>query len=269
MIRDWKRESGSVVTEASVVLPVFFIAVMLIVNFINIFSLHNKIQFAINSVAHEIAGYSYISSALNIHQTVNGISEDGNDYTERIDHSSNDILECIGSIQTLKGDTETLVSQVTEPDVSQQGVEDVVNQGKQVVDDVNDVGEKAQEVIADGKDIMEHPKETLIGAGYIGYDALLYTVRNGIGAVTAEGLIGKHLTDEYLEAYGVSGALDFSDSSVFNDENSKMVDIVVKYDVDLSVFGVVFREKNPKLSFVQRVTVPAWLDGDGQPVPDK
>ena len=53
-----KKEQGSVVVEATIALPVFFVAILLVINFIKIFCVHNRIQFAINSAAHEIASYS-------------------------------------------------------------------------------------------------------------------------------------------------------------------------------------------------------------------
>ena len=41
-----------------------------------------------------------------------------------------------------------------------------------------------------------------------------------------------------------------------------MIDLVVEYDVDLSFISLVLPEK--KIHVVQRVSVPAWLDGDGR-----
>lgn len=234
-----KSENGSVVTEASIALPIFIIAVFLIINFVNILCLHNKIQFAINSTAHEIASYSYLDSALHIHQTLNDVSADGAAYTEPLDTASNDILECLESIQNLK-------------------------------DDVGGAVDKTKTAAEDIGNLVENPKETAIGAGYAGYDALVYMARSGIGALAVQGLIGKYLDDGFLKIYGVKdglSGLSFRDSSVFNDEDSRMVDIVVKYDVDLKFFSFVLNSNKPKITIVQRVTVPAWLDGDGQKPP--
>ena len=217
-----KSENGSVVTEASIALPIFIIAVFLIINFVNILCLHNKIQFAINSTAHEIASYSYLDSALHIHQTLNDVSADGAAYTEPLDTASNDILECLESIQNLK-------------------------------DDVGGAVDKTKTAAEDIGNLVENPKETAIGAGYAGYDALVYMARSGIGALAVQGLIGKYLDDGFLKIYGV--------------KDSRMVDIVVKYDVDLKFFSFVLNSDEPKITIVQRVTVPAWLDGDGQKPP--
>ena len=53
-------ESGMMVVEAVIGFTTFLIVCLTIIFLINIFMLHNRIQFAINSAAHEIAAYSYI-----------------------------------------------------------------------------------------------------------------------------------------------------------------------------------------------------------------
>lgn len=272
MNQRWKRECGSVVTEASIVLPLFIITTYLIINFVNIFSLHNKVQFSINAVAHEMASCLYLDSALHIHQTVDQISSDGDEYTEPIDTTSDDIMECLESVQNLKDDTNTMVSQVANPDLSKQGFDDIKSQTDQVKQDVNDTKEKAQTAVDDVKNLVENPKETAIGAGFIGVDALIYLVRSGGGSLAAQTLIGQYLSDEYLRVHGVKdglSGLSFSESSIFNDEDSRMVDIVVKYDVSLKFFKLVLGVDEPKMTVVQRVTIPAWLDGDRQPLPSQ
>ena len=96
-----------------------------------------------------------------------------------------------------------------------------------------------------------------------------------LGAGTARIFTKKYLemenmgADQYLMAYGVRdgyNSLDFSGSSVLADDKKQLIDIVVKYDVSLSCFGLVFDEADPKLTIVQRVTVPAWTEGDGKKV---
>ena len=55
--------------------------------------------------------------------------------------------------------------------------------------------------------------------------------------------------------------MDFSGSTMYCDEDKKMIDFVVQYDIDMSFIRFVV----PKdIHVVQRVTVPAWLDGDGR-----
>jgi hypothetical protein len=99
---------------------------------------------------------------------------------------------------------------------------------------------------------------------YMGASAGSYTVKS-IGATAAAAAVTKkYLDDDYLLAYGVKNGysgLDFSGSTMFCDEDMRLIDIVVQYDIDLKFIGLIMPEDS--LHVVQRVTVPAWLDGDG------
>ncbi len=58
-----ENESGMMVVEAVLSFTVFIMVVSAIVYLITIFTLHNKVQFAINSAAHEMASYTYLYQA--------------------------------------------------------------------------------------------------------------------------------------------------------------------------------------------------------------
>lgn len=82
------KEKGSVVVEASLVLPIFVIAAFLFINLINIFILHNKIQFAINAAAHEVSTYSYLYEKSGIRAAEKRVKKDGEKYTKPIDKTA-------------------------------------------------------------------------------------------------------------------------------------------------------------------------------------
>ena len=70
--------------------------------------------------------------------------------------------------------------------------------------------------------------------------------------------------DEYLINYGVKdgiNGLNFKNSSFLSDDQYRMIDLVVEYDIEVYFFKL-FR-KDPTIHVVQRCEVPAWLDGDG------
>lgn len=236
-------QAGSVVVEASIVLPVFIIAVFLIVNIMNILMLHNRIQFAINSSAHELASYSYVYSALNINGMEETVEGDGNPYTSKIDKTSNQILDCLDQIQALsKGSG-----------------------------DIDAAAESGVETYKSVKDLLSDPKSLAIGAGYIAAEAGMYEAKKGIATMIIRELSKKYLdqgdisADEYLQQYGVKagyGGLDFKGTTMLNDNNHQIIDVVVQYDIDLIGFSLII--DTPKLHVVQRVSVSAWLDGDGK-----
>ena len=73
--------------------------------------------------------------------------------------------------------------------------------------------------------------------------------------------------DAYLKACGIAEGyqgLNFSGSSMFSGEDKRLIDIVVQYDIDLGFLKLVMPGK--KLHVVQRVSVAAWLNGDGNTV---
>ena len=104
MNRKRAAEHGSVVVEASIVLPVFMITVFLVINMVNVFAVHNRVQFALNATAHELSSYSYLYSAIHLNDAEQTFENDGKTYTSKIDQASNDILDCLNNIQTLKSD---------------------------------------------------------------------------------------------------------------------------------------------------------------------
>jgi hypothetical protein len=237
-----ETENGSVAVEATIVIPVFLIAVFLVINWINIFMVHNRIQYAINSSAHELASYSYIYSALNIDDAVNTIKSDGASYTSKIDSTSNQILDCLDKIQSFSS------------------VEDVSG--------VRESGEKTYESV---KDLLSDPNGLLAGSIYIGVEGAIYSAQSSAATHVIQGFTEKYLeqgdmsADDYLKNYGIKegySGLDFSGTSMMNDSDGMLIDVVVQYDIDLSMFTLVL--SSPEIHMVQRVSVPAWLDGDGK-----
>lgn len=236
-----RNEKGSLTVEATIVLPVFMIAVLLVVNIMNILMLHNRVQFAINAAAHELASYSYVYTVTGIKSAVETVESDGDPYTSKIDETSNNILECMDAIQNLK-----------------------------TADDVENVKESGEKSVESVKDLLSDPKGALIGAGYIAAEKGIYEAQSAVGKTAIQGLTKKYIKqgtqseDEYLTKHGVDDGfkgLDFSGTSIYNDSDHKMVDVVVQYDINLLSYKAVIN--TPKLHVVQRVTVPAWLDGDG------
>lgn len=235
------NEKGSLTVEATIVLPVFMIAVFLVINVMNILMLHNRIQFAINASAHELASYSYVYSVTGIKSAVETMESAGDPYTSKIDETSNNILECLDAIQNLNS-----------------------------VEDIGNVKESGQKSVESVKDLLSDPKGTLIGAGYIAAEKVIYEAQSAVGKTVIQGLTKKYIKqgtqseDEYLTKHGVDEGykgLNFSGTTIYNDTHHKMVDVVVQYDINLLSFKAVI--DTPKLHVVQRVTVPAWLDGDG------
>lgn len=252
-----KSENGMMVVEAVLSFTVFIMAVSAIVYLITIFTLHNKIQFAINSTAHEMASYTYLYQAAGLRDANKGIASDGAKYVGAIDDTANQIADTLNKIETLKGDA----SGITELNPSQI---------QKTIDDLKAAGSSGKESVNKVADLVSNPNDLMVGVIYMAFSAADTGVKNLFASAAATIAVKRYLVqgdkdaDAYLKSMGVKdgyAGLDFSQSTMFCDEaDYRLIDIVVEYDVDLAFVRLLIPKA--KLHMVQRVTVPGWLGGD-------
>lgn len=262
-----EEQKGMMVVEAVITFTVFLMVVIAIIYLINVFVIHNKIQFAMNTAAHELASYSYLYQALGIRGAEQQIASDGASYTGPIDDTATQVVDTLNKIQTLSGDISGTAESVKQLEVSQESISNAYNSAKQTYEDGMATVESTKNSVQQVTDLFSDPQSLLVGVIYMGASGASYAVKS-VGAQAAASVLTKqHLgsnADEILRAYGVkdgASGLDFSGSTMYCDEDKKMIDFVVQYDIDMSFIRFVV----PKdIHVVQRVTVPAWLDGDGR-----
>lgn len=299
-IEKLKDERGMVVVETIISFTAFVITVAGIIYFINIFTVHNKIQFAINSAAHEIASYSYFYDALGVRKASQDLNADWSGDASRIDESTEAVLKTLNfgyktyeqGVKTYETGKETVQSAYDFTDdlgdltLSLSLVDDVknlydeaegvYNNGVQTYEEGKKTYEQGKKTVAQGKEatskvvaLLKNPKQMI--AGFIGIAMLegQSQIKHLAGSMLAEGLTEKYLevggmsADSYLRSYKIMGGyagLDFSESSLFADEEQKAVDIVVEYDIDLGFLGLISTRKTAHV--VQRATVIGWVGGD-------
>lgn len=252
------EEKGMMVVEALLSFAVFVTAVAVIVYLITIFMLHNKVQFALNSAAHELAGYSYVYQALGIRSRVKGISEDGSKYVKNIDDTAVQVADTLNKVENLKNTAENM-------DVQQLDGSAV----KAAWNDLKSTADSGKSSYNKIKALAENPKQFMAGIIYMAADMADTGIKTVFAKYAAMGLSEKYLrtdqldADAYLKSMGVKdgyAGLDFSGSSVFCDSDMKLIDLVVQYDIDLSFAKMLIPDT--KLHVVQRATVTGWLDGD-------
>lgn len=261
------------VVEAVISFTVFLIVVLAIIFLINIFTVHNKIQFAINSAAHELASYSYLYQALGVRGAEQAIQGDGDPYTSRIDDTVAQVVDSMNKIQRLYGDATQLENSVESIELSPSSLTQIQEQISQLSKDTGQTVESVQKSVNDVTNLFSDSDSLIAGMIYMGVSGGSYVVKSAGATAAAKVLTQKYLkngsqdADSYLRSYGIAdgyAGLDFSGSTMFCDSKKQMIDIVVQYDIDLSFAAIVLPET--KLHVVQRVSVPAWLDGDGQEV---
>lgn len=263
-------QQGMIIVEASISFLLFLLVVSAIIYLINIFIVHNRVQFAINSAAHELASYSYVYQALGVRYAEQKVQEDGNKYTKPIDETTNQVIEFYNKAQKFMANADDLSESLQEIGYDENSLAELIDKAGTTWDSGEDAIESGTAMVTDMKKLFSSPKSLLVGMIYMGASRGAYDLKSVAATAAAGALAEKYIgngtkdADAWLKAYGVKegmDGLDFSGSSMFCDKEKKLIDIVVQYDVDLSFLGIILPEHT--IHIVQRVTVPAWLDGDG------
>lgn len=269
-----KAESGMMVVEAVLSFTVFIMVVIAIVYLINIFMVHNRVQFAINSAAHELASYSYVYTALGIGGLEDTLAEDGSPHTTPINDTANQLVDSLNKI-------ESFVGSVSEAGDAVMNLEWDAPAFERVKADAIAAKDSVGASISGVKGLLSNPRSMLVGMIYIGVSRGFYEVKKWVGSFVAPLLAEKYLeqenmsADEYLRAYGIKdgyAGLDFSGTTIFAEDmgpdnsSGRIIDIVVSYDIDMKFIELIL--PNPTVHVVQRVSVAGWVDGDGEKLSD-
>lgn len=293
---EW-NESGMIVVETVISFTVFLVTIFSIAYFINMLILHNKIQFAINSAAHELASYTYLYAAFGVRDASLAIRNDNAENTAMIDNavssaysSYKEGVSAAKSVQSAAGQTVDFLTQLRDigetedsgddsvnlEDLAQQleGLGDAAAQTGQAIQgaagEVSDAGEQVKDTVSQVKGLLQNKEGMISGLAYIALEGAEHEAYKLMGTGAAYLLTKGYLkqgslsADGFLKAYGVKdgyGGLDFSGSTIFCDSDSRMIDIVVEYDVEPGFVRLIY--PGGKIHMVNRVTIPAWLDGDG------
>lgn len=250
-----ERERGMLTVEAVLSLVPFIIVILGIISFTNIFALHNKIQYALYQMGNELSGYTYFYQALGLREGDLGLKGDIDGQTEQIDGVLSDLGDFLTQIGELE---ESLSGDGGNPIEAGSGA---VNQGG--------------ELVSSASELLRDPKALLRGFVYLGIEKAEGAGKSLLLGAISGGLMELYLdesfagykpadADAYLKYYGVKDGMDglhFEKSQLFNDEEYRMIDIVVEYDVEVYILKLFL--KDPTIHVVQRCAIPAWLDGDG------
>ncbi len=261
-----EREEGMITVEGVLSLVPFIIVILGIISFINIFAVHNKIQYAMYQMGSELSCYTYFYQALGIRSADLNLKTDVDKNTEKLDGAIGEVEDFLSQISSF----EDSLNRAKNSNLSnvQENTNDLISQGEQTYDKGKHLAQTARELISD-------PKALLRGFIYLGIEKgeqagktlLLELISNGLMSIYLdESFSGYHpmSADQYLKYYGVRGGmdgLDFGESEMFSDSEYRMIDIVVEYDIEVYILKLFL--KDPTIHVVQRCSIPAWLDGDG------
>lgn len=257
-----KDENGMMVVECTLCLTLFIVVVLTIVNLTNVFMVHNKVQFAINSAAHELANYSYIYEATGLRATEkNAIS--GHNQISTIISETSDVFNLLGGLK--KEGTSIVDNALNMNDT--EDFDALKSQMSEFATNYEHTTDRAKILGSDIRILCSNKSTLILGVLHCFLDGVVESVKKAGGVAAAQTLTYDYLgedPDNYLKSMGVVNGyadLNFEGSSLFLDSNQCMVDIVVQYDIDLPLIQMLIPDA--KIHMVQRACVPAWLDGDG------
>ncbi len=291
-------QSGMIVIEATITLTIFIAVVAALIYLINIFTLHNRLQFAMNAAARTVANYSYLYQASSVRKAALTINEDFGEYTEddvgtvnqvtdsvkKTQNTINTLKNTFGSFSDIFGSAGNVRDDLFNFDVSEDGVNDLNNDIQSVYNnylsvkdnvdalqnDIDGTYSSYKQSYAMLKERTQNMDKTLAGLAYLAFNMGADFLKSLIAENLASALTKQNLevsdgssADAFLKRFGVDegfDGLDFSGSTVFWDKNYSMIDFVAEYDVNMSFAGLIMA--SPSIHVVQRVTVPAWLNGD-------
>lgn len=261
-----RKESGMIVVETTLSLVCFVIVLSSIVMLISIFTVHNKVQYAITQAANEIASYGYLYDAFNLRAADEQIYLDGKPYAGKVDETVTQVVDSIDQIGKLTDGVSNLAGSGSLEEIKT-AIESLDSQSGVTYDSVKASAESIQSH-------LENPGDLLNGIIYIGVNKAGEYAKGVIAAAAGKFMTEQYLdmssvsgdgrsADAYLRGYSIAGGMDgmdFSKSTVFCDADFRMVDLIVEYDIEFPILQ--FFNLSPKIHMVQRVSVPVWT-GDG------
>ena len=271
------NEQGYVIIEATVTLVAFLLVTGALVNLINIFTVHNRMQHALNAAVHEVAGVMYPYEFLHIISAQTKWQQDGSKYTKKLVTTGNQIIDAYNDIKALSGavgDFNGKLSNFNGSDYnSYSGLyssgKSVYASGKKAVGSTKTAGSSVIEMARD-------PHSTMLAfiyqAGDDGFDHvngatmqwLASTMVPHFMEMTDAGGNSFQSANDYLASYGVKN-VDYQGSSAFYDDGlgrtPSMVRFQCNYEIDVNLFMPFVT--NPTILVVQCATTRAWTNGDG------
>ncbi len=240
------RERGMITVEAVLTLVPFILVILGIISFINIFMVHNRVQYAMFQAGSQISAYTYLYQALGIRDADLALQKDINEQTKEID----------GLI-----------------DQTQKFFEEV-DGAKEDINNISNAVDAGSGLISQATDFLSDPKDMLRNLVYLAIEGGEGMLKDFLIQIMENGLMTVYLdqsydpanpkdTDAYLKGYGITEGLrgfDYRNSNFLSTGDYKMIDVVVEYDIEIFFFKMFM--KDPTIHVVQRCAIPAWLDGD-------
>ena len=256
--------------EVIISFTVFILVIAGIVYFTNIFIVHNKVQYAINSAAHEIATYTYLYQALGARGAEQTMQKDLGKYAENVDNTVTQVTDTMNEISGLYEKSGKLADDAKTVNLDTEYIAQIEADAAAVKAAGGATYESGKETVGKLQGLFEDPGGTVAGIIYMAVDGASYYVKSLGARLAAQVMTEKYLAqgsrsgDQFLKSMGVTkgyDGLDFSGSTMFCDSDYRMIDIVVEYDIHIGFLGLLLPD--PNVHMIQRASVSAWVGDNG------
>ena len=274
-----KNEKGALFVEASLVLPLFVFVMLMLYSFITMYTIHEKMQNAINQTAGELSVYSYLYSYTGMRNlNINALEVNDKNLADADAH--------VGSVRETVEDVSKGIDMVNGimALALDGGVTGAYENLPEIEDQANKLIEHTQNTIESGKenfeDIAGYAKELAENPETTGKMVVTMVITQGTEAIKSGGpamlysaMTLKNLggTSSY-EQMGITN-VRFDNSSLwpsltaqgdgasYATMDCRLIEVVVTYDYILPC-SQAFKKGGIKFSIIQRSTAVGWCRGD-------
>lgn len=248
-----RKEKGSVTIEATVSLTVFIFLFTAIYSIISFCIIQQKVSYAMDTAAKQIANYSYFYHLTGLKDREEGVYENAQKASEAfssINQNISGIKEDINDFEAgfQEGELDSIFNSI------QSGTEHAGNLNDIIQTSIEDPGKFLSELFA-----------------YFAKDGLNAVKAQAIAAPIAKAFVIPQFGNNYadannkLEKLGVKNGLDgldFSQSTLFYDANdgNGSDDVIINVTYTLELYNLGPFKKEIKMKHVARTR--AWLGGD-------
>lgn len=292
-----ENENGAIIIEATVVIPLLMVVMLLFIYLVNIFVVQSLVQYGLNQTVNELGNYTYYLNYLGLIDLSNSADGALKKATKQNEDDIKTVTAAYSSVvDTLSGagqaagnfgdafddlsdgfDANELIANIKKcvsgvVDVKDQAIE---SKGKvmEVWDMVKNFAKNPTQLLMQlSSQLFAELKDaghSLLG-GFLGKIMLEKYIDNAIlencGVVSTE-YNGTLKKGEYLS--GISG-IDFTHSNFLGGEGSRQIDLIVYYRIKFpfNLSGWAIGNDGPlydnSLLVVQRASGYGWINGDGK-----
>lgn len=260
-----KKESGAIIIEASIVLPIFIFAMYIILSITNICYVQAKVSIALDSAAQDISQYSYLYYRLGLDNLQSELhnQEGVADSRNRVQGTISGVGALMDSMNELGGSVDTDAMTV-DFEAMQGALKDAEVAGGALSDNAKSYADA----------MAEDPKGFIMGMGFLAADELSGEMNALMARTMGRAFVKRNLksfadddADSFLKRYHVKdglNGLDFSGSLMMTYGVSNTIQLVCTYEVEV----VKLLNFDYTVTFRQCAKTSAWGNGISKITPE-